>query len=98
MFNPIQFMKDVIDILRDPPGKAVAACEITSENIGHLTNHPNIDPRMTPYLKVGDFVVGFENLVTVVPSKDFHKHFAFDGPIHTGPDAPLTRIRTIKPL
>ena len=98
MYSPIKFIKDIIDILRDPPGEAVAACEITPENIDHLTNHPEIDPRMVPYLKVGDFVVGFENLVTVVPSKDFHTHYAFDGPVHAGPDAPLTRVRTIKPL
>jgi len=98
MFNPIQFIKDIIDILRDPPGEAVAAVEITSENIDHLINHPEVDPRMKPYLKVGDFVVDFENMVTVVPQKEFHKHYAFDGPVHTGYDAPLTRIRTIKPL
>lgn len=98
MFNPIQYVKDIIDILRDPPGEAVAAVEITSENIDHLINHAQVDARMKPYLKVGHFVVDFENMVTVVPQKDFEKHFEFDGPIHTGPDAPLTRIRTIKPL
>lgn len=98
MFNPIQYIKDIIDILRDPPGEAVAAVEITSENIDHLIKSPDVDDRLKSYLKVGHFVVDFQNLITVVPPKDFHKHFAFDGPAHTGPDAPLTRIRTIKPL
>lgn len=98
MYNPIQFIKDVIDLLRDPPGEAVAAVQITSENIDHLINHPDIDDRMKSYINVGHFIVEFENLLTVVPQRDFEKHYEFDGPIHTGPDAPLTRVRTIKPL
>jgi hypothetical protein len=98
MINPIQFIKDIIDILRDPPGEAEAALEITSENIDTLLNTPNIDPRLKAHLKLGYFLVDFRNMLTVVPPKDFHKHYEFDGPVHTGPDAPLTRIRTIKPL
>lgn len=95
MFNPIQFVKDVIDLLRDPPGEAQSALEITSENIDELINFPEIDPRMIPYLKVGDFVVEFENMVTVVPSKDFKKHYAFFGPSWQDAFSPII---TIKPL
>lgn len=98
MFNPIQFIKDVIDILRDPPGKPLHGFEITSDNIDHLIHEPDLDPRMKPYLKVGDFVVEFENMVTVVPSKDFSKYYEFFGPYHEGAAGPLIYIRSIKQI
>ena len=96
MIKPIQYIKDIIDLLRDPSGEPVCAFEITSDNIDALINEPELDPRMKPYLKVGDFVVEFENLVTVVPSKDFHKHYEFYGPVHAEAHGPLIYIRSVR--
>ena len=47
------------------------------------------------YVKNGDFFVEFENNTTIVPAKEFRKHYEFDGPIHKNE---LTRVRTTKPL
>lgn len=95
MFNPIQYIKDIIDLLREPPGNAVAALEVTEENYDFIVNNPDIDHRMIPYVKPGEHIVEFETTITVVPRKDFYKHFEYTEPQRYDE---FTPIRTIKPL
>lgn len=94
MYNPITFIKDIIDLLRNPPGEATHACEITE--LSEPLVHEVLDERGRTYIKYGDFLVAFENdLLTIVPRDDFHKHFAFSGRVAEGMMTPVT---TIKPL
>lgn len=95
MINPIRIIKDVIDLLRNPPGAAVAALEVTESNYDTIINDPDIDHRMIPYVKPGEFIVEFENLVTVVPSDEFPTYFNFTEPQRIDD---FTPIRQIKPL
>jgi len=93
MFNLIAYIKDVIDLVKNPPGKAVAACEITPLSERYIREA--IGPEGEKYIRQGDFYLEFERNSTIVPVKEFHKHYAFDGPVHEGM---MTPVRTIKPL
>lgn len=93
MINPIQFIKDVIDILRDPPGEAVAACEITQ--LTEPLVHNSLDERGRSHIKYGDFYLEMENMSTIVPRDEFHKYYRFDG--YEDPEG-LTPVIQIKPL
>ena len=95
MYNPITFVKDIIDLLKEPPGEAVAACEITPGNRTLVIE--TLEPRAAKYANTGDFLVEFETMVTIVPSKEFHKHYAF---AVTPPEDEtlMTRVMTIKPI
>lgn len=92
MFNPISYIRDVIDLVRNPPGKAVFAMEITNDNKQIVRDNYDIPEK---YIRTGDFLLEFENTVTICPKKEFHKHYAFDGPVHTNA---MTLVRTTKPL
>lgn len=98
MYNPITFIKDVLDILKDGgPGDAIGACEITPEHRQKIIN--TLGPRSEKYAKLGDFLTEFETTVTIVPAKDFRKHYAFDeAPPYMVEDIPMTPVRTIKSL
>ena len=95
MYDPIRFIKDLIDLIRDPAGEAVAAVEISDKNRDIFLEF--LAPEHKKYVKNGDFALSFENSSTIVPAKEFHKHYAFDAP--TDPEGlHMTPVRTIKPL
>ena len=77
MSKILKFIKDVIYLLKNPPGVALRACEITPDTVDFVTNI--VGSEGAPYVKYGDFLVEFENLVTVVPAKEFHKNYAILG-------------------
>jgi len=95
MYNPITFIKDVIDLLKEPPGEAVGACEITPGNRARIIE--TLGPRSEKYAKLGDFLVEFDNTVTIVPAKDFHKHYAFREGFEQD-ERDITPVITIKPI
>lgn len=77
MTKILKSIKDVIYLLKNPPGKALRACEITSDTIDFVKNGVGFEG--APYVKYGDFLVEFENLLTIVPKEEFHKNYAFLG-------------------
>lgn len=98
MFNPIRYIKDVIDILRNPPGEAQAALEIVPENIDNIRTEvtQSYGPAADNYVKLGDYYLVFQNGSTIVPKNEFHKHFAFIEPAKD--EMTLIPVKTIKPL
>ena len=84
----------------NPLGPQITITQVRAEHSSEVTVTDPTTKKSTTYPggEPCGFIVEFENLLTVVPQRDFEKHYEFDGPIHTGPDAPLTRVRTIKPL
>lgn len=93
MYNPITYIKDVIELVRKPPGQALAAGEITDANI-ELLRESGVPEK---YLRIGDFCLEFENNTTIVPRKEFFKHYEFTQEPDPDPTN-LTPVRTIKPL
>lgn len=96
MYNPIKYIKDVIEIVRfGGPGDAICAVEITTKNKQSVLEA--LGPEAAPYIKEGDFMVEMERLTTVVPKRDFHKHYAFAAV--PDPDGNhMTVVVTHKPL
>ncbi len=100
MYNPIRFIKDVIDILRSPSGEAVAAMEIVPENIELIrsTVTETYGPAADNYVTLGDYYLEFESMSTIVPKGDFHRHYAFTKESENNDPTSLRPVRTIKPL
>lgn len=94
MYHPIAFAKEVLDLLKEPTGEAVAACEITTRN--RMLIVEALGPQSLKYVKAGDFVLEFETATTVVPRKEFLRHYAFTEDPKS--DMDLTPVKTIKPL
>lgn len=95
MYNPITFIKDIIDLVREPAGEAVAALEITSENKQFVLDQIG-DPRAEKYANPGDFLLELESIVTICPRKEFFKHYEFT---HEPSESKfMTPVRTIKPI
>lgn len=94
MINVIQRIKDIIELVRTPPGNALNALEINSRNRNMLVRE--LGPDAEKYANYGDFFVEYETSCTIVPRKEFFKHYEFlDTPTLYMIPAP---IRTIKPL
>lgn len=93
MYNPITYIKDVIELVRNPPGEAMSAMEITEASMQRLQDNPDIP---TKYIQLGDFFLEFENNLTICPRDEFFKHYEFtQEPLKPGD---VTPVRTIKPL
>lgn len=71
----IAYIKDVVELVRNPPGEAVAACPITQGNIDALRALYPTFP-LTPDT-LGDWLVEFENhgYMTICPARAFTKHY-----------------------
>lgn len=96
MFNIINYIRDVIDLVRNPPGMPTEGCVITENTIIELGM--DVEPIPQEWRRKGDYLLFFENdIVTVVPKKDFSKYYAFVG--HPDPEGRrLTPVVQIKKL
>ena len=97
MFNPVEFVKIVIDLVRNPPGEALSAVEITEAN-GPILFPYAVSSAALKKPQIGDFAVFFENDIwTVCPRTEFFKHYEFTREPSLD-EMDTTPVRTIKPL
>lgn len=92
-YNPITYIKDIIDLVRRPPGEVSHAREITPENIEQVKSI--MDPSAAPYIQLGDYVVSFEDrgdFLSICPRAEFQKSYFFAFTPNDPADVDLMRV------